>query len=249
MLRVLNFLPNDYVQRRQRRRANLVCLLVGVSGLMVIGLGVGVTVLRAVGIAAARAAVEEEYRQASLRIKDLERLEGQKTSLLHKAELSATLLERVPRSHVLARLANYLPAKTSLTSLSMQEERIMVTVPVDPEKSKTADKKKSKSKAKKRPARIAETRIRFRLDGLAETDVQVAEYISRLATDGLFDEVDLQFSEEFPYEEGVLMRRFQLSFLLDKQAAKTMENEPGLPPQPKTQAATRSAGRTTETPS
>jgi len=243
MLRILNFLPDDYAKRRERRRANLVCLLVGVGGLLVIGLGVGVTVLRGVGIAAARAAVEHEYEQASLRIKDLERLEEQKSNLLRKAELSATLLERVPRSHVLARLANYLPERTSLTSLSMEEETVLVKAPVKPDTTEDKGKKKGK---KKQPPRVKETRIRFQLDGLAETDVHVAEYISRLSGDALFEEVDLQFSEEFPYQEGVLMRRFQLSFLLSKQAATILEKNPGLPPEPKTRAATPPAAKATE---
>jgi len=60
------------------------------------------------------------------------------------------------------------------------------------------------------------------VDGLAVTDVQVAEYIARLTADPLFEEVDLKFSEEFPYEPGVTMRRFELIFRLSLEAQKLL---------------------------
>ncbi|MBM4019312.1 MAG: hypothetical protein FJ288_13490 [Planctomycetes bacterium] len=62
----------------------------------------------------------------------------------------------------------------------------------------------------------------FRIDGLAPTDVEVAEYINRLTQDPLFRDVDLVFSEEFPYKEGVMMRKFQLSLRLGLDAEKVL---------------------------
>ncbi len=225
MLRVLNFLPDDYVKRRRVRRANIVCALMAAGGLLLIGGVVGVTIIRAVAMAASRAAIDRQYEEARLKIKDLNHLEQRKEGLLHKADLSAALLERVPRSHVLGRLTNLLPEETSLTSLSMEPHEMRIESP--PPETK-ADEKAKKSKKKKvaAPTRT-ETRLRFRLDGLAQTDVQVAEYIGRLASDPLFDTVDLQFSEDFPYEEGITMRRFQLVFLLSKNAAAALLKVPG----------------------
>jgi len=223
MLRILNFLPDDYMHRRRVRRANIICALVAVGGLLLVGVAVGLTAVRAIGMAATRDAVDRQYEKASRRIKDLQQLEERKTGLLHKAELSATLLERVPRSHILGRLTNHLPTETSLTSLSMEPQEMRVEKPAP--KAEAADNSKKGNK-KVKPPKQTETRLRFRLDGLAETDVQVAEYMSRLSADPLFERVDLQFSEEFPYEEGVTMRRFQLSFVLSKGAAKALEQAP-----------------------
>jgi hypothetical protein len=62
----------------------------------------------------------------------------------------------------------------------------------------------------------------FHVDGVAPTDMEVAEYIARLGADPLFRDVDLQFSEEFPYKEGVQMRKFQLSFRLSPEAEKIL---------------------------
>jgi len=224
MLHVLNFLPDDYLEHQRARRANLTCLLIVGGCLAVTSLLTGFALIRARGTASVRAAVERQYEKAALRIKDLEQLQKHKQDLLHKADLSAALLERVPRSYILAQLTNLLPPETSLTALKMQMEKVVIKTP--PAQVPTQPKGKS-AKTKKRAQPVqTEDRLRFRLDGLAQTDVQVAEYISRLATDPLFDSVDLQFSEEFPYREGILMRRFQLSFLLSRDAEKILEELP-----------------------
>jgi Tfp pilus assembly protein PilN len=168
MLRVLNFLPDDYVRRRRVRRANIICALVGAGGLLIIAAAIGVTAIRAVTVAAARAAIDQQYEQAKLKIKDLKQLEERKQGLLHKAELSAALLERVPRSHILGRLTNLLPTDTSLTSLSMEPQDMRVETP-KPD-SKPAKAKKGQNKKVAPPVQM-ETRLRFRLDGLALTFV------------------------------------------------------------------------------
>jgi len=220
MLHVLNFLPEDYLQRQRLRWANIICLSMAAGCLLLVGGAVAATLLRSAAVASERARVERDHEKASLRIKDLERLEARKKDLLHKAELSAALLERVPRSTILARLTNHLPTHTSLTALSMTREEVRVT---RPEPAGDKDRKSKKGKKAKVAQPATETRVRFQLDGLAQTDVQVAEYISRLATDPLFEAVDLQFSEEFPYQEDIIMRRFQLSFLLSRNAEAALE--------------------------
>jgi hypothetical protein len=62
----------------------------------------------------------------------------------------------------------------------------------------------------------------FHVDGVAPTDMEVAEYIARLGADPLFRDVDLQFSEGFAYKEGVQMRKFQLSFQLNPEAERIL---------------------------
>jgi hypothetical protein len=225
-MRVINFLPDDYLQRRSVRRANAVCLLLGIGTILALGLVTGLTALRAISAAAECAAMEAQYREAGRKIDQLKQLEDRKSGLLHKVELSTTLLERVPRSHVLARLTNYLPPGTSLTVVTMRAED--VEVPADSVAAGTGTPAPPKpgvkpADPKGKPATVKVKRIKFRLDGLAKTDVDVAEYLRRLTGDPLFESVDLQFCEGSPYEEGVTMRRFQLSFQLSPKAEKIME--------------------------
>jgi Tfp pilus assembly protein PilN len=227
MINVINFLPNDYLERRARRRANIVCFIVAGAAVLGLGLVSGLTLVSALSSAAMRAVVERQYQEASIQIKQLKDLEERKAGLVHKVELSSDLLERVPRSHLLARLTNYLPQKASLTGVVLKFEDVEVLAPQSqaasppgaPANSKDADAAKG---GKDKPQKMKVKMWTFRVDGLAPTDVQVAEYISRLSADPLFREVDLQYSEEFPYRQGATIRKFQLCFKLSPDAEKTL---------------------------
>jgi len=211
------------MERRGRRRATLLCL--GLAGVAVLALGgmCALYVMRAFSVSSLRAVVEQQYREAGRQIDQLKLLENRKADLVRKVELSADLLERVPRSHILARLTNALPSDTSLQVLVMSSVEVEVPAPkpttTKEDKASAAPSKGGKSK---RPEKIRRREIQFRVDGLAVTDVQVAEYIARLSADPLFEEVNLKFSEEFPYEPGVTMRRFELTFRLSLEAQKLL---------------------------
>ena len=152
---------------------------------------------------------------------------------MRKVELSTALLERVPRSQVLARLVLYLPPRASMMALSSKTEEVMIKAPEpaaspaaaagDPQKAPPAG---AASAAAKKPETIKVKHYVFIVDGLAPTDVEVAQYLSRLSADPLFEEVNLQFSEEFPYKDTIQMRRFQLSFRLSADAEKILEAAP-----------------------
>jgi len=238
MIRVINFLPNDYVERRGRRRANVACLLIAVAGLLILGGVVGFLFTRSIGVAFMRQVVDQQYAEASKQIDQLKQLEERKAGLVHKVELSTALLERVPRSHLLARLANYLPPGTSLMVLTMKAEDVDMKVEPPTEaadkdaapgqaKSKAAPAAaKSRSSKKGKVETVKVRRYAFRADGLAPTDMEVAELLGRLSADPIFDDVNLQFSEDFPYQENVRMRRFQVGFRLSGQAEKLLDADP-----------------------
>ncbi|HUW99916.1 MAG: PilN domain-containing protein [Phycisphaerae bacterium] len=233
-MRVMNFLPSDYTERRGRRRANVVCMVLAGAGLLALGTLVALSMMGAMGVASLRRVVEQQYEAAGQQIEQLKALESRKEGLVRKVEVSADLLERVPRSHVLARLTNALPAETSIQVLVMST--VEVEVPLSEVKASgggarqaPADSGKGSSK-KKRVETVRRQEVQFRLSGLAKTDVQVAEYITRLTSDPLFEEVNLRFSEEFPYEEGVVMRRFELAFRLSLEAAKVLSSADALMP-------------------
>ncbi|HUU10659.1 MAG TPA: PilN domain-containing protein [Phycisphaerae bacterium] len=222
-MHVINFLPDDYAARRGLRRANWTCMAIAGAGVLLLGAVVALVFIHGMSLAATRAIMEGQYKEASRQIDDLEQLEQHKTGLLHKVELSTALLERVPRSHVLARLTNYLPANTSLTSMTMLVEQV-ASQAKGPAASKPGQATDSPAGNAADPAAtVIMSRVRFRIDGLAKTDMEVADFMKRLGADPLFEDIDLQFSEEFPYQEGVTMRRFQMSLLLSRDAEKVLE--------------------------
>jgi Tfp pilus assembly protein PilN len=244
-VKILNFLPEDFFERRSRCRATLICAIIGGGSLLTTGAAVALTFVAMLGMAQIRAVVEQQYQEATAQIDQLKQLEDRKAGLLRKVDLSTALLERVPRSYLLARLVNYLPPQTSLMMVLMKMEEVEVKAPEqaagagsntgaaakgsaggagatagadDPAKPAPGAGKRGKSNT------IKVKQFVFRVDGLAPTDVRVAEYLTRLTSDPMFREVDLQFSEEFPQREGVTMRRFQLSFRLSSDAEKILDS-------------------------
>jgi Tfp pilus assembly protein PilN len=221
-MRVINFLPDDYRQRISARRANLVCVLVAGGTLLALGAAVTYVYMGASGTASLRTMVERQYEDANRQVDQAKQLEDRKNGLLHKVDLSTALMERVPTSRLLAVMTNYLPAEASLTSVSMRIEE----VEVKPEAKKAAAEPAHKTLGNKNQAPVVATKVKrilFRVDGLAQTDVQVAEYLTRLSADPLFSDLDLQFTETFPYAEAVTMRRFQVTFRLSDKAGKIMD--------------------------
>jgi Tfp pilus assembly protein PilN len=228
-MKVIDFLPNDYLAMRNRHRANLACL--AIAGTVMVALGLVITLLfvNKVGAGQVLAVVEQQYQQASQQLNELKQLEERKADLLRKVALSTTLLERVPRSNILARLTNHLPRGTSLTLLTMKVEEVEVRaseINADAKTDKSAAAAPANKNAKSgKPETVRMKQYVFRLDGVAPTDVEVAEYITRLNADALFRNVDLQFSEELAKEkDGVAGRRFQLMFRLNSSAEKVMES-------------------------
>jgi Tfp pilus assembly protein PilN len=244
-MKVLNFLPEDFLERRSRFRANIFCAIVGAGSLLAMGGVFAFVFISMLGTAQMRSLVDQQYQEAVSQIDQLKKLEDHRSGLLRKVELSMSLLDRVPRSHLLARLVNYLPQQTSLMMVLMKVEEVEVkgaeaaraaaaakTAAAadaktsaggadDPSKSNTA-KQTGGRRGKGDTVKVKQ--CVFRVDGLAPTDVQVAEYLSRLSSDPIFRDVDLQFSEEFPQREGVTMRRFQLSFRLSPEAEKVLDS-------------------------
>ena len=240
-MKVINFLPDDYLERCRRRRANIVCLAIAATAVVALGGLSGFAFFNVLSVASVRGAVEQQYQEASQQIDQLRQLEEHRSTLLRKVELSTGLLERVPRSQLLARLTNYLPPHTNLVAVAMRLEDIEIKAPQPPggnaaggaggPAAQAVDAAKNVAKAplpadarKDKSGAYKVKQCVFRVDGMAPTDFEVAEYIQRLAADPLFRHVDLQFSEEFPYKEGVLVRRFQLVVRLSLEAERIFES-------------------------
>jgi uncharacterized membrane protein YeiB len=120
----VNFLPEDYLDKKAQRRTNVVCLFLFI---LVVG-GVGgafvVTEQRQKAVKEKAAEINRQMAQAGKALGQLELLEYKKKQMETKASISAMLMEPVPRSLLLAIITNALPADVSLTeyNLSGKEE-------------------------------------------------------------------------------------------------------------------------------
>jgi len=213
----LSFLPDDYLERKARRRANILC---GALSVIVVG-GIAsafyVTDRSMRGVEARHDEVVRTYAEAAKRIEQVKRMHDQQRKIVAHAELAASLVERVPRSNVLAELTNNLSPGMSLLDLSLEAKiKGEVRAPATFEQKKAALDAQRTTEAIGLPEAPKEE-VPIKLTGVADTDVQVAQYIGKLNQSPLFKDVNLVISET--YKQGNdSMRRFQIEMMLNPNA-------------------------------
>jgi Tfp pilus assembly protein PilN len=222
----LSFLPDDYLERKARRRANILC---GVLAVIVLGVIVSAfqymeKITKAVD--AKFVTVDQQYADAARRIEKVNQMRAQQQQVVRRAELAASLVEKVPRSNILAELSNALPPGLSLLNLLMEsKERASAAPPA-----MTAfEQKRAALEGRAVNAVIAPKSydVFLKLEGVATTDVQVGDLMEKLKRSPLFKEVNLIYTEELKQtgqtqagkkasEES--LRKFQIELTLNPNA-------------------------------
>ncbi len=217
----VDFLPEDFIERRVQRRTNIICLVL--FGVVLIGV-VGAYAVTRTQLHMAmneRARISEAYEEAARRIAQLDELQQQKQALVRKARLTATLVEPVPRSNLLAALVNRMPDAASMAQLSLSSTKIKSAPLAKPQGSALAGAQAQANgpddAATVQPEPVDRYRVNLSLVGLAPTDIQVAQYMADLARCPLLESVDLIYSEEKRVAD-VNMRRFKIDMVLDADA-------------------------------
>lgn len=221
----LSFLPDDYLERKAARRANAICAVLFLAVMGGIGSGFTLSEKATKRVNAEYAQVEEQYLAEAKRLDQVRQMQEKQKRMAHQAELSASLLERVPRSYLLAEFTNALPAGVSLMDFVM-DSRVRVTAPAATEAGKTAyEMKKAQRQAAVtgKPAAApggAEPKaydVSMKLTGVAHNDIQVAQYLSRLSRSPLLKDVNLIVTEEHNVG-GDRLRKFQIEMMLSPTA-------------------------------
>ena len=207
----INLLPTDYLANRARRRANALCLamflvvMIGVFGAAL------VSEQSAKRTREVRDRIDASYADAAKNIAEMYQLDQQKKNMLRKAELTGSLVERVPRSTVLGVITNALPLDASLTKVTMGTKRVVSLV-------NTASVKGAKPATKfqaaaQQAAQVTAVTVEMEIAGLAKTDVDVARFIAALHRCKLMVGVDLVYSQEKVINK-VPMREFRVKLEL-----------------------------------
>jgi hypothetical protein len=121
---------------------------------------------------------------------------------------------------VLAEITNALPAGVSLTDLLLEsKKRQPVASPAAAAKA-TFAVKSSGAAATPAPPEAPTIDVYIKVSGLAATDVQVAQFISKLSRCKIFKDVNLVITDTFqPDEKGdAAMRKFQIDMSLNPEA-------------------------------
>lgn len=215
----LNFVPDDYIQQRQSSRANSLYLILLVAVLCGIGATFSVLKMRQRSVQTELVQLSRQLSEAKEQIAKLEELKSKNKTRLNVMMMTASLIEPVPRSILLACLTNNLPGGVSLTALEMKEkEKPKATAPTASAPKAGAAKKTPAVKpgpavakaASEHPAAPSEPEVLLTIQGLAPSDIEVANYIANLNEAILFDQVQLVQSEEREVE-GIKFREFRLT--------------------------------------
>jgi Tfp pilus assembly protein PilN len=219
----INFVPDDYVQNNESRRANL--LYIVLLAVVMAGLGGSfVTIkMRQRAFSAKEALVNDKMVRIQKAIAQFEELQTRRKAMMKTALTTAELLEPVPRSVLLASLTNNLPSGTSLSKLNLiQKEPKITNRPARTSKYKAAQAGAgATSQSQVSPEKLLETHID--IEGMAPSDLQVAAYIERLGNSTVLDSVALVESKEHKIEDTTF-RQFKLTAMLKKDVHLTKDD-------------------------
>jgi len=223
----INFVPDDYIQSSESRRANLMCLILFSVVMAALG-GSFVTIkIRQRACAAEESLVNARMVKMEESIKQFEDLQTKRQEMMRTALTTAELLEPVPRSVLLASLTNTLPPGVSLIKLGLTQKQDKNRGPSE----KTAAKPSKYQAAQGKSAAASDGKsssekgvaIQMDIEGIAPSDLQVAAYIEHLGNSVLLEDVALVESKEKKIEDTAF-RQFKLTAMLSGDTHLTKED-------------------------
>src|SRR5688572_7060434 len=216
----LSFLPDDYLERKAQRRTNAICATLFLIVMTAIGSAFTYTEKAMRQAEQQHDAIEKHYTDAAKRIEQFQQLQEKQRTMAMQAELTSSLLEKVPRSFLLAEVTNAMPPGVSLLDLNLESRKR--AAPAAPTAKSAFEAKKSAAPAKKGNAQPGSEAklydVTIKITGVAGTDVQVAQFITRLNQSMLVRDVNLVVSEEFKGDGNDAMRRFQIEMMVSPNA-------------------------------
>lgn len=234
-----SFLPEDYLVKKAERRSVLISLFLFV----VVALGVVgaflVTNRQWNGVRTRQEEINREYAIETAKIDQLKQLEQQKSEMLQKAEITTALIEKVPRSIMLAELINRMPKQMTMTELNMKSTRVVEAakpVPQNQLGTVTAQSLAAQGPKPVEPPKPMPPKFVFKIEltGLSASDDDIADYHSALLQCPLLDQVEMLSSVEIIVDE-VSMRKFRIDATIKASAdARNIEplHVPRLGPRP-----------------
>ena len=110
----VSFLPDDYLARKAQQRTNIICALLFLVVMVTIGFAFTITEKSTREVDRQHTDIDKQYAEAAKRIEQVKQLNEKQRRMAQQAELTASLLEKVPRSFLLAEITNSMPAGVSL---------------------------------------------------------------------------------------------------------------------------------------
>jgi Tfp pilus assembly protein PilN len=225
----LSFLPEDYLELKTQRRTNAICA--SLFALVAVGVGAAfyLTERMVNKVEGEYTQVLQRYTEAARPIEEFHLMQDKQRQMESQAALSASLLEKVPRSYLLAEITNALPQNVSLLEFGLEAKLRQNTAaptkaPVTMYEQKLAEIEKEKA-ALHPVAKPREYDVFLHLTGMADNDQHVAAFMKALSSSKLLTDVNLVVSDEYqPSPTDEKIRKFQIEMQLSPDAK--VEGEP-----------------------
>ena len=203
----LSFFPDGYLARRAQARANRLCGSLLIVALLGVGGAYAIADRSLERLRGEHTQVSAAFDLEAARLGRLDSMQKEQQTLARRARLAESLVERTPRAEVLTELRDLLPEDASLVELVMAS-RVHPPTPKTPQQ--ILAERQSPGMAVVEPKVYDVT---LRVGGIAFTDVQVAQFISRLSRSRYFDDVNLLVSRDMDVA-GQSMRRFDVELIV-----------------------------------
>ena len=211
-----SFLPVEYTEQRRDRRTHILAMLLFIIVMSGVVSAFFWKRTEWRKIEQVRQDVERRYEAAGIEVAQLMVLQQAQQATVEKAELAAALVEKVPRSILLAELINHMPPGLGLHELKLESTRIIIK-PDPKDKNKHKGRTATRDAEVKGPPQAPIYDTRLSLTGFAATDVHVSEFLSALNDHVLFQNVNLVSSQE-NISDNQVAREFKIRMGLRQDA-------------------------------
>lgn len=218
-----SFLPKDYVKGKQEVRFVAITVSLFVIVMLAVVGAFLVTNRRWATVRHQQQTISTQYESEKVKLEQLKTLEEQRDEMLSKARVTTALLETAPRSVLLAEIVTSLPSEATLLEARLESKRLKLAAPIEAAKAASKAKSRSKSKsspkdpAKPPPIQPPKFEYTLTITGVAPTNNEVADYLTRLQQSPLLKNVELSFIEDTKLED-LNLRRFEISAQLPEDA-------------------------------
>lgn len=224
-----SFLPEDYLDRKIARRTNLIC--VGLFMVMIAAIGAAFFVQNRQdqGTRAELVKVNDSFTKRAEQLRQIKELQDRQQQMIEKAKVVRQLVERIPRSIIVAEMVNNMPPALSLLEFDLETKAQPAPRNLTAIDRARAKQQKDKDKQDGK-VEIVPRQVFVNIEGIAQLERQITEFMGNLTHHRLFDNVGLEFIEQDTIEKTDLFRfritmELNQSVLFERSAPEDLERD------------------------
>lgn len=224
-----SFLPEDYLDRKIARRTNLICVGLFLVMIAAIVAAFYVQSQQDIGTRASLVEVNNTFSDKADQLRQIQELQERQQQMIDKARVVQQLVERVPRSIILAEMINNMPPALSLLEFELETKNAAA-----PRSLSALDRAKAKQQKDKDQkdgkVEVVPRQVFIRIEGVAENENKVTEFMGNLSVHPLYKNVGLEFIKTDQIEKTDLFRfgitmELNQAVLIERSAPEQLERD------------------------